>query len=80
VLDIRKPGCDRLTAGLGDPSIDIRDLLEDSEVLVPSLRLFVLVPMGELVGSAEDAPRSREGLPCPFVEVSWLLLRSGVAP
>jgi hypothetical protein len=81
VLDIGMPDCDRLTAGLGDPSIDIRDFLEDSEVLVPSLRLFVfLVPMGELVGSGEDDPRSREGLPCPFVEVSWLLLRSGVAP
>lgn len=75
----RVPDCDRLTAGLGDPSIDIRDFLEDSEVLVPSLRLFVLlIPMGELVGSGKDDPR--EGLPCPFAEVSWLLLRSGVAP
>ena len=60
VLDIDMPDCDRLTVGLGDPSIDIRDFLEVSE----------------LVGCGEDGPRSREGLPCPFVEVSWLLLRS----
>ena len=78
VLDIM-PDCERLTVGLGDPSIDIRDLLEASEVPVPSLRLFVLlVPMGELVGCGEDDPRSREGQ--PLVEVSWLLLRSGAAP
>lgn len=81
VLDIGMPDCDTLTAGLGGPSIDIRDFLEDSEVLVPSLRLFVfLAPMGELVGSVEDDPRSREGLSCPFVEASRYLLRSGVAP
>jgi hypothetical protein len=36
--DTGMPGCARLTTGLGGPNIDIRDLLEDSEVLVPSSR------------------------------------------
>ena len=30
VLDIGMPDCDRLTVGLGNPSIDIQDILEDS--------------------------------------------------
>jgi hypothetical protein len=75
------PECAGLTTGLDNPNIDIRDFFEESEVLLPSSRLVVfLVPTGELVGSGEDSPRSREGLPCPFAGVSEPLLRSGVAP
>lgn len=39
-LDAEMPDCDRLPVGLDDPNIDIRDFLEDSEVLVPALRMF----------------------------------------
>jgi len=78
VLEVGMPDCDKVIAGLGDPSIDIRDFLEDREAPVPSSRLFVfLILMGELVG---NGPRSRGSFPCPFVEVSGVLLRSGAAP
>ena len=80
-IDIGMPECAGLPTGLGDPNIDIRDLLQDSEVLVPSSRLVVfLVLTGEPVGSEDDGLRSREGLPFPFEEVSGPLLRSVVAP
>lgn len=76
-VDIGLPECVGVTTLLGDPNIDARDFLDDSEELVPSSRLLVLLVLtGELVGSGEDGPRSREGLPCPFTEASGPLLRS----
>jgi len=75
-VDVGVPERATLILGLGEFRIDVRDFLRDK--LFPLLVLLALT--AGLFGSVEDGPRPREGLPCPFREVSGPLRRSGFTP